>query len=125
MKLRKSISKLAAVDDQRVVILCSDGLLCLLDVEKMELIKTKQSQLNKVADFALNPRPSSHTKGLLDYELLLAGEKKKSVALMHITQDNKFVRIVEEFQDRVCYLQTKFEFVGHLQNFIEKTNFSR
>ena len=74
----------------------------------MELIKTKQSQLNKVADFALNPRPSSHTKGLLDYELLLAGEKKKSVALMHITQDNKFVRIVEEFQEKVYYLKTRF-----------------
>ena len=83
--------------DFTMTFLKSDGLLCLLDVDKMELIKTKQSQLNKVADFSLNPKPSSHTKGLLDYELLLAGEKKKSVALMHITPDNRFVRVVDEF----------------------------
>jgi len=97
LKLRKPISKLAAVDAERIVVLCVDGLLCLLDTERMELVRTKQSQLNKVGDFALNPQPSCHTKGLLDYELLLAGEKKRSVALMHVTADNKLLPI-KEFQ---------------------------
>ena len=81
--IRKPLKRVQALDESRVLILTTDGVLSILDIDSLTIITGKQSQLTNVSDFYIN---ASATNGSsLDVEIFIAIQKKKAAALLRLS----------------------------------------
>lgn len=84
--LRKAVQKVEALDESRVLILTSDGILSIVDIDTLTIKTGKQSQLTNVSDFSINKAPVDGNA--FDVEVLIAIQKKKAAALLNVTPSN-------------------------------------